>query len=70
MAGLIELGSHAGAANGLQDGLDGYGTGGGEDSHLRLQHVEGEILVAADEGADFALENGDFFGAIQSGDAE
>ena len=70
MAGSIELGSHAGAANRLNDGLEGNGTRRREDGHLRLQHVEGQVLVAANEGADFAFEDGNFFGAIESGDAE
>ena len=47
---------------------DGFGVR--QHHHASVQNVECKPILAADQGADLALENGDFLGAIEALHAE
>ncbi|ORE91804.1 hypothetical protein ATO13_19470 [Stappia sp. 22II-S9-Z10] len=59
-----KLGAHPGLGNDLNDTIVRNRPCSFQDDHPAVQHVEGQMVGAADLGANRLVQDGDFLGAI------
>jgi hypothetical protein len=65
-AGAPDLGRHAGPGDGLQHRLVAHRPGPAQHHHAAVQHVEGEVILAAHQRPDRPLEDRDFLRAVET----
>jgi hypothetical protein len=58
--------AHSGARNGADNCVGRHAAGRRPNTHLAVEDVEGQMVLAAYDGADLALQDCDFFGAIHA----
>ena len=70
VGGSPQPGSHPGFGDSCRDFLAADVGGALVHAHLAAQHLEGEILLSADEWPNHSFEYGDLFGAVESIDVK
>jgi hypothetical protein len=63
---LPKDGAHACRGNGLNDRVVGYVSSGMSHGHAAIQHIKGESLRSANDGANFSLQYRDFFSTVHA----